>query len=123
LLLEALEEDKIVEIAKSFASTQIKSTLRMTGRKMNLETFFWFIKEVLAKPYCGWYDYDYHRKKDAEVFHLRHDLGMAVSVYLTELFRYFSESISDYIIEIEPMQDAVTILIRPQPKNTQYLQY
>ena len=39
------------------------------------------VKKILAE-FAGWFECDHHIRKDREILHLRHDLGMKWSIYV-----------------------------------------
>jgi len=71
------------------------------------------VKKILAE-FAGWFECDHHIKRDKEVLHFRHDLGLNWSIYLSEVATGTFNSLLNQEVSIELSDSSVTITIPKQ---------
>ena len=115
-ILDCCPEDKIRENGLNAGSKLTKDLLLTMGVPPTYD-FTVFLVKTLLSEFAGWFECDHHIKRDKEVLHLRHDLGLKWSVYLSGVASGTFNSLLGKEIEIEYSDSSVTITIdRQKPK-------
>ena len=77
-------------------------------------SFVVYLVDKFLSEFAGWFECDHHIKRDKEIFHLRHDLGMKWSIYIAGAAYGISNSILKEEIGIEFSDSSITITINKQ---------
>jgi len=112
-LIECIPEDKVRENGKNAGSTITKDILLTMGVTPNYGFVIILVKKILAE-FAGWFECDHHIKRDKEILHFRHDLGLNWSIYLSEVAAGTFNSILNQEVSIELSDSSVTITIPKQ---------
>jgi len=109
-LLECCPEDKLRENGRNTGSKITKDLLLTMGAPPTYDfTVFW-IKKLLS-DFAGWFECDHHIKRDKEILHLRHDLGIKWSIYLEAAASETFNSILGKKVTTEISDSSVTLTI------------
>ena len=116
-ILDSCPEDKIRENGRNVGSKITKDLLLTMGVTPTYDfTVFW-IKKILSE-FAGWFECDHHIRRDKEILHLRHDLGINWSIYISEAMSGTFNDILNKEIKIELSDSSVTITIDKQNNNS-----
>jgi hypothetical protein len=80
-------------------------------------SFVILLVEKILSEFAGCFECDHHIKRDKEILHLRHDLGIKWSIYLSGVATGTFNSILNKEVEIEYSDSSVTITIPKQNNN------
>ena len=112
-LLECCPEDKIRENGRNAGSKITKDILLTMGVPPTYDFTVFLVKKLLS-DFAGWFECDHHIKRDKEVLHLRHDLGMKWSIYVEAAASETFNSILGKKVTTEISDSSVTITIDKQ---------
>jgi hypothetical protein len=115
-LMECVPEDKIRENGRNAGANITKDMLLTMGVTPNYSFVLLLIKKILAE-FAGWFECDHHIRQDKEILHLRHDLGMNWSIYLSAVSAATFNSLLNQEVAIEHTDSSVTITI-PKPNKS-----
>ena len=116
-ILDSCPEDKIRENGKNVGSKITKDLLLTMGVTPTYDfTVFW-IKKILSE-FAGWFECDHHIRRDKEILHLRHDLGIKWSIYIEGAASETFNSVLDKEVTTEISDSSVTITIHKQNNNS-----
>ena len=115
-LLECCPEDKVRENGRNAGSTITRDMLLTMGVAPDYGFVILLVKKILSE-FVGWFECDHHVKRDKETLHLRHDLGIKWSIYLSEVAAGTFNSILNKEVTIELSDSSVTITI-PKQNNS-----
>lgn len=115
-ILESCPDDKLRENGRNAGSTIVKDLMLTMGVTPDHNFVILLVKKILAE-FAGWFECDHHIKRDKEILHLRHDLGIKWSIYISGITSGTFNSILDKEIEIDFSDSYVTITIPKQNKN------
>ena len=80
------------------------------GAALDYSFVILLVKKILAE-FAGWFECDHHIKRDKDILHLRHNLGINWSIYISGVASGTFESILNKEVEIEFSDSSVTITI------------
>jgi len=112
-ILKSCPEDEIRENGRKAGSTITRDILLTMGVTPNYSFVILLIKKILSE-FAGWFECDHHVKRDKEILHLRHDLGIKWSIYLSEVATGTFNSILNKEVITEFSDSSVTITIPKQ---------
>ena len=112
-LLECCPEDKVRENGRNAGSIITKDLLLTMGVTPSYGFVVLLVKKLLSE-FAGWFECDHHVKRDKEILHLRHDLGLHWSIYLSAVTSETFNSILDTEVTIEVSDSSVTVTIPKQ---------
>ena len=115
-LLEYCPEDKVRENGRNAGSTLVRDLLLTMGVTPSYSFVILLVKKILSE-FAGWFECDHHIKRDKEILHLRHDLGIKWSIYLSGVATGTFNSILNKEVAIEYSDSSVTITIPKQTKT------
>jgi hypothetical protein len=115
-ILESCPEDKIKENGRNAGSTLVRDLLLTMGVTPSYSFVILLVKKILSE-FAGWFECDHHIKRDKEILHLRHDLGIKWSIYLSGVATGTFNSILNKEVAIEYSDSSVTITIPKQNNN------
>jgi len=115
-ILESCPEDKVRENGRNAGSTIVKDLMLTMGVTPSYSFVILLVKKILSE-FAGWFECDHHVKRDKEILHLRHDLGINWSIYLSGVASGTFNSLLDTEVAIELSDSSVTITIPKQDKN------
>jgi hypothetical protein len=115
-ILESCPEDKVRENGRNAGSTLTRDLLLTMGVTPSYSFVILLVKKILSE-FAGWFECDHHIKRDKEILHLRHDLGIKWSIYLSGVASGTFNSILDKEVAIEISDSSVTITI-PKQNNS-----
>ena len=116
-ILESCPEDKVRENGRNAGSTLTRDLLLTMGVTPDYNFVVLLVKKILS-DFAGWFECDHHIKRDQEILHLRHDLGINWSIYLSGVASGTFDSILNKEVAIEFSDSSVTITIPKQNKNS-----
>jgi hypothetical protein len=116
-LLECCPEDTVREKGRKAGSEITRDMLLTMGAAPDYNFVILLVKKILAE-FAGWFECDHHVKRDREILHLRHDLGIKWSNYLSGVASGTFNSILNKEVKIEFSDCSVTITIPKQNKNS-----
>jgi len=116
-LLECCPEDKIRENGRNAGSTIARDILLTMGVAPDYSFLVSLVKKLLSE-FAGWFECDHHVKRDKEIFHFRHDLGIKWSIYLEAAASEMFKSVLNEEVTTEISDSSVTITIYRQNKNS-----
>jgi len=112
-ILECCPEDKIRENGRNAGSTITRDILLTMGVTPNYSFVILLVKKILSE-FAGWFECDHHVKRDKEILHFRHDLGIKWSIYLEAAASEMFNSILNKEVTTEISDSSVTITIDKQ---------
>ena len=112
-LLECCPDDKVKENGRTAGSTITKDLLLTMGVPHTYDFTVFLVKKLLS-DFAGWFECDHHIKRDKEVLHLRHDLGIKWSIYLSGAVEGAFNSLLDKEVAMEISDSFVTVTIDKQ---------
>jgi hypothetical protein len=115
-ILESCPEDKIRENGRNAGSTLVRDLLLTMGVTPSYSFVILLVKKILSE-FAGWFECDHHIKRDKEILHLRHDLGIKWSIYLSGVATGTFNSILNKEVAIDYSDSSVTITIPRQNSN------
>jgi hypothetical protein len=115
-ILESCPEDKVKENGRNAGSTLVRDLLLTMGVTPSYNFVILLVKKILSE-FAGWFECDHHIKRDKEILHLRHDLGIKWSIYLSGVATGTFNSILNKEVAIEYSDSSVTITIPKQNNN------
>ena len=77
-----------------------------------------FLVTKLLSEFAGWFECDHHIRRDKEILHLRHNLGIKWSIYIEGAASETFNSILDKEVTTEISDSSVTITIHKQNNNS-----
>lgn len=118
-LLECCPDDEAREKGR-IAGTKITKDLMLTMGVPPTYEFTVFLVEKLLSDFAGWFECDHHIKRDKEILHLRHDLGIKWSIYISGVASGTFNSLLEKEAKIEFSDSSVTITMdKPNQNSTQ----
>jgi hypothetical protein len=115
-ILESCPEDKVRENGRNAGSTLTRDLLLTMGVTPSYSFVILLVKKILSE-FAGWFECDHHIKRDKEILHLRHDLGIKWSIYLSGVASGTFNSLLNKEVAIELSDSSVTITI-PKQNNS-----
>ena len=115
-ILECCPEDKVRENGRNAGSTITRDILLTMGVTPNYSFVILLVKKILSE-FAGWFECDHHVKRDKEILHLRHDLGIKWSIYVEAAASETFNSILGKKVTTEISDSSVTITI-PKQNNS-----
>jgi hypothetical protein len=115
-ILESCPEDKLRENGRNAGTNIARDVLLTMGAKPNYELVILIITKLLSE-FAGWFEYDYHVKQDRDILHLRHNIGVNWSIYVSEASNAAFATVLKKDVSIEHTEYSVTVTIKKQNKN------
>jgi len=115
-ILECCPEDKVRENGRNAGSTITRDMLLTMGVAPDYSFVILLVKKILSE-FAGWFECDHHVKRDKEILHLRHDLGIKWSIYVEAAASETFNSILGKKVTTEISDSSVTITI-PKQNNS-----
>ena len=115
-ILESCPEDKVRENGRNAGTNIARDVLMTMGVKPNYDLVILIITKLLSE-FAGWFKCDYHVKQDKDILHLRHDLGVNWSIYVSEVANAAFTTVLKKEVLIEHSDYSVTVTITKQSKN------
>jgi len=115
-ILECCPENKIRENGRNAGSTITRDMLLTMGVTPDYSFVILLIKKILSE-FAGWFKCDHHVKRDKEILHFRHDLGIKWSIYVEAAASETFNSILGKKVTTEISDSSVTITI-PKQNNS-----
>lgn len=115
-ILESCPEDKVRENGRNAGSSIVKDILMTMGVAPDYNFVILLVKKILSE-FAGWFECDHHIKRDKEILHLRHNLGIKWSIYLSEVATATFTSILEKEVTTEISDSSVNITIKKQNRN------
>ena len=112
-LLECCPDDAVKEKGRTAGSTITKDLLLTMGVPPTYDFTVFLVKKLLS-DFAGWFECDHHIKRDKEVLHLRHDLGIKWSIYLSGVASGTFNSLLDKEVTMELSDSSVIVTIDKQ---------
>lgn len=112
-LIACIPEDKLKENGRNAGENITKDLLLTMGVTPNHNFVLLLVKKILAE-FAGWFECDHHIKRDNEILHFRHDLGINWSIYLSAVSAATFNSLLNQEVSIEHTDSSVTITIPKQ---------
>jgi len=112
-ILECCPEDKIRENGRNAGSTITRDILLTMGVAPDYNFVILLVKKILSE-FAGWFECDHHIKRDKEILHLRHDLGIKWSIYVEAAASETFNSVLGKKVTTEISDSSVTITIYRQ---------
>jgi hypothetical protein len=116
-ILGCCPDDELRENGINAGSTIVKDLMLTMGVTPNYGFVLSLVKTLLS-DFAGWFECDHHIKRDKEILHLRHDLGMKWSIYVSGVATGTFNSILNKEVGIEFSDSSVTITIEKQNTTT-----
>jgi hypothetical protein len=116
-LLECCPEDEVKEKGRNAGSEITRDMLLTMGVAPDYNFVILLVKKILAE-FAGWFECDHHVKRDREILHLRHDLGIKWSIYLSGVATGTFNAILGKEVTTQISDSSVTITIYRQNKNS-----
>jgi hypothetical protein len=116
-ILECCPEDKLRENGRNAGSTISRDVLLTMGAAPDYNFVILLIKKILSE-FAGWFECDHHVKRDNEILHFRHDLGIMWSIYVEAAASEMFSSVLGKKVTTEISDSSVTITIYRQNKNS-----
>jgi len=116
-ILECCPEDKLRENGRNAGSTITRDMLLTMGVAPDYSFVILLVKKILSE-FAGWFECDHHIKRDKEILHFRHDLGIKWSIYVEAAASETFNSILGKKVTTEISDSSVTITIYRQNKNS-----
>jgi len=116
-LLECCPEDKVREKGRKAGSTITRDMLLTMGAAHDYSFVILLVKKILSE-FAGWFECDHHVKRDKEILHFRHDLGIKWSIYVEAAASETFHSVLGKKVTTEISDSSVTITIYRQNKNS-----
>lgn len=112
-ILECCPDDDVKQNGKNAGSTITKDLMMTMGVPLTYDFTVFLVKKLLS-DFAGWFECDHHVKRDKEILHLRHDLGIKWSLYLSGAVAGAFNSLLNQEIKIEHSDSSVTVTIDKQ---------
>ena len=112
-LLECCPDDEVRKKGRIAGSKITKDILLTMGVPPTYDFTVFVVKKLLS-DFAGWFECDHHIKRDKEVLHLRHDLGIKWSIYLSGAVAGTFNSLLDKEVTVELSDSSVTVTIDKQ---------
>jgi len=112
-ILECCPEDKLRENGRNAGSTITRDILLTMGVAPDYSFVILLVKKILSE-FAGWFECDHHIKRDKEILHFRHDLGIKWSIYVEAAASETFNSILGKKVTTEISDSSVTITIYRQ---------
>jgi len=112
-ILECCPEDKLRENGRNAGSTITRDMLLTMGVAPDYSFVILLVKKILSE-FAGWFECDHHIKRDKEILHFRHDLGIKWSIYVEAAASETFNSILGKKVTTEISDSSVTITIYRQ---------
>ena len=116
-ILECCPEDKLRENGRNAGSTITRDILLTMGVAPDYSFVILLVKKILSE-FAGWFECDHHIKRDKEILHFRHDLGIKWSIYVEAAASETFHSILGKKVTTEISDSSVTITIYRQNKSS-----
>jgi hypothetical protein len=115
-LLECCPEDKVRKKGRKAGSEITRDMLLTMGAAPDYNFVILLIKKILSE-FAGWFECDHHVKRDKEILHFRHDLGIMWSIYVEAAASEMFSSVLGKKVTTQISDSSVTITIYRQNKN------
>jgi hypothetical protein len=112
-LLECCPEDKVREKGRNAGSTITRDMLLTMGAAHDYNFVILLVKKILSE-FAGWFECDHHVKRDKEILHFRHDLGINWSIYVEAAATETFHSVLGKKVTTQISDSSVTITIYGQ---------
>jgi hypothetical protein len=112
-LLECCPEDKVREKGRKAGLEITRDMLLTMGAALDYSFVILLVKKILAE-FAGWFECDHHVKRDKEILHFRHDLGIKWSIYVEAAASETFSSVLGKKVTTEISDSSVTITIYRQ---------
>ena len=109
-LLECCPDDEVKEKGRTAGSKIVKDLLLTMGVPPTYDFTVFLVKKILS-DFAGWFECDHHIKRDKEILHLRHDLGIKWSIYLSGITSGTFNALLKKEVKIEITDSSVTLTI------------
>jgi len=116
-ILDSCPEDKIRENGRNAGSKITKDLLSTMGVPPTYDFTVFLVKKLLSE-FAGWFECDHHIRRDKEILHLRHNLGIKWSIYVEGAASETFNTILDKEVTTEFSDSSVTITIHKQNNNS-----
>jgi hypothetical protein len=115
-LLECCPENEVRKRGKKAGFEITRDMLLTMGAAQDYDFVILLVKKILAE-FAGWFECDHHIKRDREILHFRHDLGLKWSIYVEAAASETFSSILGKKLETEISDSSVTVTIYRQNKD------
>ena len=115
-LLECCPENEVRKRGKTAGLEITRDMLLTMGAAQDYNFVILLIKKILAE-FAGWFECDHHIKRDREILHFRHDLGIKWSIYVEAAASETFSSVLGKEVTTEISDSSVTVTIYRQNKN------
>ena len=115
-ILESCPEDKVRENGRNAGSSIARDVLLTMGVTPSYSFVILLVKKILSE-FAGWFECDHHVKRDKEILHFRHRLGIMWSVYLEAAASEMFSSVLGKKVTTEISDSSVTITIPNKTKT------
>ena len=109
-LIECCADDDVKEKGRIAGSKITKDLLLTMGVPPTYDFTVFLVKKILSE-FAGWFECDHHIKRDKEILHLRHDLGMKWSIYLSGVISGTFNALLKKEVKVEITETSVTLTI------------
>jgi hypothetical protein len=109
-LLKCCPDNELKEKGRTAGSKITKDLLLTMGVPPTYDFTVFLVKKLLS-DFAGWFECDHHIKRDKEILHLRHDLGMKWSIYLSEVASGTFNALLKKEVQVEITDTSVTLTI------------
>jgi hypothetical protein len=115
-ILNCCPEDKLRENGKNAGSAISRDVLMTMGVTPNYNFVVLLVKKILSE-FAGWFECDHHIKRDKEILHFRHNLGIMWSIYVEAAASAMFNSVLGKEVTTEISDSSITLTIYRQNKN------
>jgi hypothetical protein len=116
-ILKSCPEDKVRENGRNAGSTITRDMLLTMGAAPDYSFVILLVKKILSE-FAGWFECDHHIKRDKEILHFRHDLGIKWSIYVEAAASETFSSVLGKKVTTEISDSSVTVTIYRQNRNS-----
>jgi hypothetical protein len=110
LILESLNEDKVVDLAVNIAAKAPKEFILFKWKGLNSENVINFVRMFFA--HCGYGQHDYEKDQSKNRFSVRHELGKKGSLFLSTYIKTVLKSTLGIDSETIITDNSITITFR-----------
>ena len=115
-LLECCPENDVRNRGRKAGSEITRDMLLTMGAAQDYNFVILLVKKILAE-FAGWFECDHHIKRDREILHFRHDLGIKWSIYVEAAASETFSSILGKKVSTEIWDSSVNVTIYRHSKN------
>jgi hypothetical protein len=115
-LLESCPADEVREKGRKAGLEISRDMLLTMGAANDYNFVILLVKKILAE-FAGWFECDHHVKRDREILHFRHELGIKWSIYVEAAASETFSTVLGKQVSTEISDSSVTVTIYRQTKN------